>query len=81
VSSPSVATSTAEKCAPDDFSVEICRETEQKMRLAFLSTGSEGNLWILPGWDKSTQYLLKSCALTLNKCTLAARNYETAAED
>jgi hypothetical protein len=50
------------------------------MYIAFLSTGLERNLWILFGWDKSTQYLLRSCALTLNKCALDAGNYETIVE-
>ena len=81
VSSPSATTSTTGKCAPDDFFVGIWRETKKKMCLSFLSTGSKGNLWILPGLEKSTQYFLTSCALTLNKCVLAARNCETTAED
>jgi hypothetical protein len=44
------------------------------MCLAFLSNGSEGNLRILPGWDKSTKNPLRSCALTLDECALAAEH-------
>jgi hypothetical protein len=51
------------------------------MRLAFLSNGSEGNLGILPGWDKSTKNPLRSCALTLDECALAAEHCVTAAEE
>jgi hypothetical protein len=51
------------------------------MRLALLSNGSEGNLKILPGWDKSTKNPLRSCALTLDECALAAEHYVTAAEE
>jgi hypothetical protein len=50
------------------------------MRLAFLSNGLEGNLGILPGWDKSTKNPLKSCALTLDECALAVEHYVTATE-
>jgi hypothetical protein len=36
---------------------------------------------ILPGWDKSTKNPLRSCALTLDECTLAVENCVTAAEE
>jgi hypothetical protein len=49
------------------------------MRFALLSNGSEGNLRILLGWDKSTKNLLRSCALTLDECALAAEYYVTVA--
>jgi hypothetical protein len=45
------------------------------MRLALLSNGLEGNLRILPGWDKSNKNPLRSCALTLDECTLAIEHY------
>jgi hypothetical protein len=51
------------------------------MRLALLSNGSEGNLKIPPGWGKSTQNPLRSCALTLDECALAAEHYVTAVEE
>jgi hypothetical protein len=51
------------------------------MRLALLSNGSEGNLKILPGWDKSTKNPLRSCALTLDECALAAEHCIIAAEE
>jgi hypothetical protein len=51
------------------------------MRLALLSNGSEGNLRIFPGWDKSTKNPLRSCALTLDKCALAAEHCVTVAEE
>jgi hypothetical protein len=51
------------------------------MRLSLLSNGSEGNLRILPKWDKSTKNPLRSCALTLDACALAAEHSVTAAEE
>jgi hypothetical protein len=51
------------------------------MRLALLSNGSEGNLGILPRWDKSTKNPLRSCALTLDECALAAEHCVIAAEE
>jgi hypothetical protein len=51
------------------------------MHLAFLSNGLGGNLGILPGWDKSTKNLLRSCALALDECALAAEHCVTVAEE
>jgi hypothetical protein len=51
------------------------------MCLAFLSNGSEGNLKIFLGWDKSTKNPLRSYALTLDECALAAEHCVTAAEE
>jgi hypothetical protein len=51
------------------------------MHLAFLSNGSEGNLIILPGWDKSTENPLRSCVVTLDECALAAEHYVTTVEE
>jgi hypothetical protein len=51
------------------------------MCLALFSNGSEGNLRILPRWDKSTKNPLRSCALTLDECALAAEHYVTVAEE
>ena len=51
------------------------------MHLALLSNGSEGNLRILPGWDKTTKNPLRSCALTLDECALSVEHCVTAAEE
>jgi hypothetical protein len=51
------------------------------MHLALLSNGSEGNLGILPGSDKSTKNPLRSCALTLDECALDVEHCVTAAEE
>jgi hypothetical protein len=51
------------------------------MFLSLLSNGSEGNLKILPGWDKSTKNPLKSCALTLDECALAAEHCVNVSEE
>jgi hypothetical protein len=51
------------------------------MHLAFLSNGSEGNLRILPGWDKSTKNSLRSCVLTLDECALTVEHRVTVAEE
>jgi hypothetical protein len=51
------------------------------MRLSLLSNGLEGNLRILPGWDKSTKNPLRSCALTLDECALAAEHCVTVVEE
>jgi hypothetical protein len=51
------------------------------MSLSLLSNGSEGNLGILPGWDKSTKNPLRSCSLTLNECTLTVEYYITIVEE
>ena len=51
------------------------------MRLALLSNGSEGNLGILPGWDKSTKNPLKSCTLTLDECALVVEHCVTTVEE
>jgi hypothetical protein len=51
------------------------------MLIAFLSNGPEGNLRILPRWDKSTKNPLKSCALTLDECALAAEHCVTVVEE
>jgi hypothetical protein len=53
----------------------------QNMCLSLLSNGSEGNLIILPGWDKSTKNPLRSCALTMDEFALAAEHCVTAAEE
>jgi hypothetical protein len=42
------------------------------MCLALLSNGSEGNLIILPGWDKSTKNPLRSYALVVGHCIIIA---------
>jgi hypothetical protein len=44
------------------------------MHLSLLSNGSEGNLEILPGWDKSTKNPLRSCTLTLDECALVVEH-------
>jgi hypothetical protein len=51
------------------------------MCLALLSNGSEGNLGILLGWDKSTKNPLRSCALTLDECAPAVEHYVTVVEE
>jgi hypothetical protein len=51
------------------------------MCLALLSNRLEGNLRILPGWDKSTKNPLRSCALTLDECALAAEHRVTVVEE
>jgi hypothetical protein len=51
------------------------------MCLAFLSNGLEGNLKILPGWDKLTKNPIKSCTLTLDECALVAEHCVTATEE
>jgi hypothetical protein len=51
------------------------------MSLSLLSNGSEGNLGILPGWDKSTKNPLKSCALTLDERALTVEHYITTVEE
>jgi hypothetical protein len=51
------------------------------MHLALLSNGLEGDLGILPGWDKSTKNPLRSCALTLDECAPAAENCVTVVEE
>jgi hypothetical protein len=51
------------------------------MFLSLLSNGSEGNIGILPGWDKSTKNPLRSCALTLAECALAAEHCVTSTEE
>jgi hypothetical protein len=51
------------------------------MRLALLSNGLEGKIRILLGWDKSTKNPLRSCTLTLDECTLAAKHRVTVVEE
>ena len=51
------------------------------MCLALLSNGLEGNLGILPEWDKSTKNPLRSYALTLDECALIVEHCVTAAEE
>jgi hypothetical protein len=51
------------------------------MSLSLLSNGSEENLGILPGWDKSTKNPLKSCSLTLDERTLTVEHYITTVEE
>jgi hypothetical protein len=51
------------------------------MHLSLFSNGSEGNLKILPGWDKSTKNPLRSYALTLDECALAAKHCVTIAKE
>jgi hypothetical protein len=41
------------------------------MCLSLLSNGSDGNLRILPGWDKLTKNPLRSCALAIEHCITA----------
>jgi hypothetical protein len=51
------------------------------MCLSLLSNGSEGNLRILPGLDKLNKNPLRSCALTLDECTLVVEHYVTVVEE
>ena len=74
-------TPNSRKCTPDDFFVEIWWGTRKKMCLSFLSNGSEGNIRILPGWDKSTKNPLRSHVLTLDECALDAKHCVTVVEE
>ena len=74
-------TSKSGKCAPVESTIGIWWGTRQKMRLAFLSNGSERNLEILLGWDKSTKNPLRSWAPTLDECALAVEHCVTVAKE